>query len=331
MILIISNEYEPTTDLVIDWLISKNACFLRINSEDISQVLQTNKISPTSDLLILNGQEVDLKKINVIWYRRWYDYSNFRVQAPTKHIRQALNEAKEECNNVSSFLFKILSDKTWLTSPFVNKLHNKLYALRMAKSVGLSIPATLITNSKKELLDFYHDNNNSIITKPVGDPYVFVDEKTEDNYKSFTEKVSSAFLKKLNDFFFSSLFQAYLPTKNELRVFYLDGEFYPTAIINSKTTDIKLSVSYGVSKINMVAIQLPEEIAEQLHQLMKILELNSGSIDLLQTEDGNIHFIEVNPIGQFMGYSGSLNYQLDEKIADWLIKKDSYEKAENQI
>lgn len=201
----------------------------------------------------------------------------------------------------------------------------------MAKSVGLSIPATLITNSKKELLDFYHENNNSIITKPVGDPYVFVDEKTEDNYKSFTEKVSSAFLKKLNDFFFSSLFQAYLPTKNELRVFYLDGEFYPTAIINSKTTDIKLSVSYGVSKINMVAIQLPEEIAEQLHQLMKILELNSGSIDLLQTEDGNIHFIEVNPIGQFMGYSGSLNYQLDEKIADWLIKKDSYEKAENQI
>ncbi len=331
MILIISNEYEPTTDLVIDWLISKNACFIRINSEDISQVLQTNKISPTSDVLMVNGKQINFDQINVIWYRRWYDYSNFRIDAPTRHIRQAIIEAKEECNNISNFLFKALSNKTWLTNPFVNRLHNKLYALRMAKAMGLLIPATLITNSKKELLNFYYENGNNIITKPASDPYVFIDEKTGDNYKSFTEKVSKSFLNKLNDYFFTSLFQAYLPAKNELRIFYLDGEFYATAIINSKTIDIKLSVSYGESNVNMAAVQLSEEISTKLNALMNTLQLNSGSIDLLQTEDGKIYFIEVNPIGQFMGYSGSLNYRLDEKIADWLIKKDINEKSENKI
>jgi glutathione synthase/RimK-type ligase-like ATP-grasp enzyme len=187
----------------------------------------------------------------------------------------------------------------------------------------LDTPETIITNKKSELTAFFEKNGRKIITKPIGDPYVFIDPDNGDNYKAFTEIITPKILHKIKPEFYLSLFQNFINADYELRVFYLDGEFYATAIINSKTTDIKLSVSFGVSQINMAAVTLPADIQKKLRLLMGKLSLNAGSIDLLQTAEGKTYFLEVNPIGQFEGYAVGLNYYLDEKIADWLIKNDA--------
>ena len=53
---------------------------------------------------------------------------------------------------------------------------------------------------------------------------------------------------------------------------------------------------------------------------MNKLSLNTGSLDIIKTVDGEFTFIEVNPVGQFMAPSNRCNFDLEKLIAKWLIK-----------
>jgi glutathione synthase/RimK-type ligase-like ATP-grasp enzyme len=46
-----------------------------------------------------------------------------------------------------------------------------------------------------------------------------------------------------------------------------------------------------------------------------------GSIDMIYSKQQEYIFLEVNPSGQFMGYSEACNYQLDRIIAEYLINQ----------
>ena len=52
---------------------------------------------------------------------------------------------------------------------------------------------------------------------------------------------------------------------------------------------------------------------------MADLNLNTGSIDLIKTKNNDYFFLEVNPCGQYESLSFNCNYQLNKKIATWLI------------
>ncbi|MEM1319335.1 MAG: hypothetical protein AAGG75_03715 [Bacteroidota bacterium] len=318
MILIFSSPEEPTTDLVINWLNSKGANYRRIHGEDLLQ--KDFLVDVLNDKIIIGNEEIEMADVNTVWYRRWYKY-RAKVPLKNRHYRQLRHEVVEELNTLSDYIFKVFAQKKWLTNPFVNRLHNKLDALRVAKECGLNIPDTLLTNDKQQLLKFYHRNNKEIVSKAIADPYVYIDDEGA-NYKCYTEKLSYEFIENLGDYFHTSPFQQFIESDYELRIFYLDGAFYPTAIVHSETTDIKLSVSFGKSKVNMIAYTLPDSIKQKLKKTMDALNLNTCSIDMLKTKDGEYYFLEGNPIGQFMGYGAALNYNLDEKVANWLIKND---------
>jgi len=324
MILIISNSAEPTTDMVIDWLISKGANFARINSEDITQLEIGNSLQVGNNNVHIAGTSFNLDEINVVWYRRWYAYSNMQIPGGIPHRQQLIYELREEATEIGYYLFLLLSGKIWLSDPFITKKHNKLFALKIAAECGLPIPQTLVTNCREELCKFYSPDAEEIITKPVGDPYVYTDTDGK-MYKPFTNVINKESLQQIGDYFFTSLFQKRVQAAHEIRVFYLDGYFYATAIMHAETVDIKLSVGFLGDKINMIPYQLPRETEEKLRLFMQRMHLNSGSIDIIKDHQGNHVFLEVNPIGQFMGYSLPANHGLAEKVANWLIKKDNHD------
>jgi hypothetical protein len=55
---------------------------------------------------------------------------------------------------------------------------------------------------------------------------------------------------------------------------------------------------------------------------MKQLNLNTGSIDMAVNTENEYVFFEVNPIGQYGMTSVPCNYNLDKKIAEYLINTD---------
>ncbi|MEM9261789.1 MAG: grasp-with-spasm system ATP-grasp peptide maturase, partial [Bacteroidota bacterium] len=61
---------------------------------------------------------------------------------------------------------------------------------------------------------------------------------------------------------------------------------------------------------------------EKLELLMRKLELNTGSIDLMVSEEGEYYFLEVNPGGQFSAPSERANFNLEKRVAETLIEQD---------
>lgn len=53
---------------------------------------------------------------------------------------------------------------------------------------------------------------------------------------------------------------------------------------------------------------------------MEVIDLNSGSIDMLVSKKNEYIFLEVNPIGQFAQVSYPCNYYIQKEIASELIK-----------
>jgi glutathione synthase/RimK-type ligase-like ATP-grasp enzyme len=77
---------------------------------------------------------------------------------------------------------------------------------------------------------------------------------------------------------------------------------------------------YNSQKPNRtVPYKLPKLIKEKITLLMNKLNLICGSLDLINTNEGGYVFLEVNPNGQFGMISKPCNYQLEKKIATFLI------------
>ena len=68
--------------------------------------------------------------------------------------------------------------------------------------------------------------------------------------------------------------------------------------------------------------KLPDDIEEKLDKLYKKLDLNTGSADFIVDKEGNYVFLEINPVGQFQMTSLPCNYNLEQKIANYLVYGD---------
>ena len=69
MLLIISSEYDVSTDQVIDWLNYYSIEFTRINKEAESLSININN-SETSIKLLTDNRTINFNSISSFWYRK---------------------------------------------------------------------------------------------------------------------------------------------------------------------------------------------------------------------------------------------------------------------
>jgi hypothetical protein len=50
---------------------------------------------------------------------------------------------------------------------------------------------------------------------------------------------------------------------------------------------------------------------------MQQLNINCGSLDFIKNKN-DFYFLEINPVGQFLGLSAICNYLLEKEIAEYL-------------
>lgn len=333
MILIISKDsFEDSTEHVMDWLESFSIPCIRLNGEDIdeSSLLDLSLTENGIDLKI-ESEDLTLKvsDIHAVWYRRWshrkaYESIEFCVnnnhQSNSDKINfKLIKHLDSELRKLSALVFSLFQESIWLSHPR-NSSPNKIEVLLKAIQVGFAVPDTIITTSKTRLESFI-SKHKRIITKSVSEsPLLIWKDKF---YVAYTSEMTSPVIHSLKDWFFPSLFQKQLEKEFELRVFYLEGKSYAMAIFSQSDSNTRTDFrEYNHGKPNRcVPYKLPEEIANKINSLMDILELETGSIDLIKTKNGKYVFLEVNPIGQFGMVSYPCNYFLERKIAECLIKK----------
>jgi ATP-GRASP peptide maturase of grasp-with-spasm system len=326
-VLIISNNYDHSTNVVMDWIKHLGHEPIKINGnsfyENQSSFMQ--ELSNLSDTISINIEGITLNANDVysVWHRKdnSLDYKQNLEDLKNEDLKKTVLEHLEhEYNSSKNAFYSSLKSKKNLGLGVVQDF-SKIDQLLKAKEVDIEIPYTIITNTKNQIKSLF-GKFDRIITKPVRAVFVFNTQinSKELSFLTYTEIIKRSDMSKIPDNFFPSLFQEALQKEIEIRTFYLNGECYSMAIFSQmdEQTNVDFRM-YNTKKMNRcVPYQLPTELEVKIAKLMKSLNLKTGSLDLVKTIDQRFVFLEVNPRGQYGMTSNPCNYNLDKKISEYL-------------
>lgn len=328
MILIFSIQTDSSTCDVIDWLVSEKIDFVRINMDDYT-IVNSVKIEINNNgnniVLLYKDKKIDLEDVKGVWYRRGGSFNlsqsiNWAELNISDIVKQELKlDLWNESKSLINFIHMCLKNKKNINN-FFSSSPNKLLMLKEAVDCGLKIPKTIITSSKSDLIKFINECGN-VITKGIDESLHFGDD--ENFYSVYTEEIVN--LDVVPQKFFLSKFQQKINKVFEIRVFYFFKQFYSMAIFSQEneqtSTDFR---KYDSQKPNRnIPYELPLKEKNKIIKLMKRMDLNCGSLDLIYDKDEEFIFLEINPVGQFGMMSTPCNYNLEKIIAEKLIE---YEK-----
>lgn len=310
MILIITNEADHSTNLVLDWLHAFSLKYLRVNQEDeLATSFENNDI-------VFYGCEFSfsLSEIKCVWYRRGF----LNVKYKYMNDKKLDLFLKEEISKIKEYIYYKLSNLPSIND-YRNSDANKLIVNDIALKIGLNVPFENLISDKKNLDRLR--KKHLLATKSIaGSTMFFFDDFYFVGYTSLINSKS-----KVSKRFFPSLVQKYIDKKYELRIFYMNGICWTMAIFSQLDEQTKVDFrNYNNNCPNRsVPFNMPSKIRKKLIGLMEKLNLNCGSIDMIVTRTNEYFFLEVNPVGQFGMVSNPCNYNLHKEIA--LNLKGNYE------
>lgn len=323
MILIISESHDVSCNYTCEWLKYLEADFIRYNNPT-EHIISNITISNKNDIDLnfkFKNKIINKDTIKVTWFRRGYvklmhAIPPFLIEQENSHLNKYLND---ENKRFIAFSYEYFG-KIIINNPFHYNSH-KLFMLKQAIDNGLSIPPTIITNNRKDVVKF-KKIEKEIISKAIQDVYGY--KKNGKYYVHRTSIIDDAYIKQLPECFGYSLFQKRIKADYELRIFFILGEIYSCAIFGDELGDIRMADANGAPK-RIVTYDLDAAIKEKIVNFMNASGLKSGSLDMMVK--GNDHyFLEVNPVGQYDYVSKNCNLFIDKQIAIKLIEIDNEKK-----
>ena len=317
MILLLSSSGDLNLDYVIEWLEHYQYPYYRLNADDLLRYPMEVSYDPPR--LVVNGTALPLEDIHAVWYRKFGNFrrTGFYVENEPNFNPTAVIQLQNEFYAFLAAVMALFRHRFWLTKP---KGVSKLNVLTRAMDLGIKVPNSYITNHAPVVNRLSEEEE--LISKSVFEPLFL--RQPNGVYNMFTRVVDEDTRESLPEQFFPSLVQHKVEKAYEVRAFYLDGDFYCSAIFSQRDSQTAVDFrEYNVENPNRFnTYKLPQEMEEKLHKLMLDLDINCASLDIIRGRDGEYYFLEVNPTGQFGMVSKPCNYNLYKIIAEKLIKHD---------
>jgi MvdC family ATP-grasp ribosomal peptide maturase len=313
MILCITHSRDfYNIDIFFEYLKSKNIPYFRLNSDKINNNQKISISENGFELTDESGNTVHSKEITAVWHRK-----SWQIDIP-----QELDEAfrkifLKEYSTLRYNLLTALENVPWI-NPFENENKidgNKMLQLNIAQKHGLTVPKTIFSNDADKITAFFREYcNGKMVAKLHG---VISKSMGGENLLS-TNIINEDSLENIADVeYCPMIFQPYIEKEYELRIVYLDEEFFTGKINNSENADWRIAQgNYFWSEYH-----LPENIKQNLTAMMKEMGLYLGAIDIIKGKDGQYYFLEVNPQGEWGMLQKDLNFPIAQRIADNLIKR----------
>lgn len=314
MILIISENNDTSTNIVIEWIVNLGYPFLRINPEDKVKIelLEIDNFT----LSINNSKKIKYQDITSVWFRRGYlNFTQKFEYTENKFLNHLKNHLKKEYEAYREYVYFLLLQKKCIGN--IKNYHiNKFKQLYLAEKCGLLIPKSIFLSKKKELLSF-----DNLVTKSSN--YVLDFTHYGRSYMTYTEKINNKDLNHIPENFMLSFCQENIEKKYDIRAFYFDKSFYSMAILSQMNENTKVDFrKYDYMHPNRrISYELDSLTKSRVINLMAELKLLSGSLDFVLDTSDRLVFLEVNPIGQFGMVDFPCNYGLHEMIARFLTEK----------
>lgn len=314
MILIISEETDKSTDIVIYWLISKGINFLRLNPSDRISIRNLQFLNGKVDFDIFTEHTaISFSDIDAVFYRRGFlNIDDIKFHGFDSNIKDLEHFLKMEITILTNFIHYALERKKSIGN-YSKRSINKLETLYLASYYGLKTPATWILSKREELSKL----PDQLITKNLFEPISF--KSADYSVSSPTFAVNKE--QECSESFLYSLFQSKIEKLFELRIFFFKNMFFAGAMFTQANPKTRVDFrNYDDEKpTRIIPFELPNYIREKLLSLTAKIGLDTGSIDMIYSTDCDYYFLEINPVGQFGMVSYPCNYHIEKQIAEYLI------------
>ncbi len=296
MLLVLTNSEDATADYLQSRLCESSVPFIRINTDS---VIDQSELSyqPKEPLLHIGRRWHKPHDFSNVWYRRPEKLKSVNIPESPEG-RSVLDEWTE---SLEGFLAHI-PRRRWMNHPAANALASrKLEQLSTAARLGLPIPDTILTQDPEELKRFFEKHSGEVVAKPLGKAYIQRSENEADSL-IYTNQITAADLDNLSDLAdCPTLFQRCIRKASDLRITFVDGEMHAAELIakdsnGQQRCDIRRN---NMEDVQYRCVTLPARMSSKLRKLVSFYGLRFAAIDVVIGIDGEWHFLEVNPNGQW--------------------------------
>ena len=317
MILCITHSADfYTIDIVQHALQQSGIPSFRLNTDEFAVNSRLNynmQRDHLSACISTGNQQVSAAEITGVWYRK-----SWKLKVPADLDPAYQDIFTKEYQSYLRIFFNQLRHVPWMNKIETDHTvgNDKLLQLSAANAAGLTIPRSIFTNDPENIRSFFQSCNGNLIVKLHGSL-----SKSMDGNSAFfpTTRLQPNDLDRLDQLAYCPMiFQEYIPKDYELRVVYVDGDFF-TGMIPYEGNEATDWRAIRDRQFVWQPYQLPQQVCEKLTAMMQQLDLTFGAIDIIKNKEGDYVFLEVNPQGEWGMLQKYLDHPIGETIAQKLI------------
>ncbi|EML9734721.1 hypothetical protein P4310_17400 [Bacillus thuringiensis] len=226
--------------------------------------------------------------IHSIWWRRPQ-----KIKFPTEIVDPQAKRHINDSHNSLLYAFLHTMERRTVNSVTASyRADDKALQLLVAKSCGLSVPNTIVSNNYEQIFTFT-SKLEKVVVKPLTMLWGCFAEACiidKDFVKHHRQEIELT----------PTIYQEIIDPAIDLRVTVI-GDKIITARIKKNNPVAKESIDWRLDVTSeCISEELPETISKKILLFMRELGLTYGAIDLRRTEDGTYYFLEVNTAGQYL-------------------------------
>ncbi|HEV2964145.1 MAG TPA: hypothetical protein VG649_20120 [Candidatus Angelobacter sp.] len=178
-------------------------------------------------------------------------------------------------------------------------IHNKAVQLRLARSCGLRVPRTLLSNSPGRIRTFLDHNPNRTIGKGFT-PHVW--QRENEDGVSVTETFELTPDRLPSDevlTYAPGIYQEMVAKQFDIRMVLMGHRVYSFALHNPKKA-LDWRQDAGLGNIQVEIVPTPPDVENGILAFAQKAQICFGSVDFAVDKDGHWWFLEINEQGQFL-------------------------------
>lgn len=313
MILIVTNERDLTTDYIVLELRRRNIAFCRLNSERLpgAKILFNPRWGEDGWIIEIDDRVINFTEVTAAYFRR----------PGTPSIPDTLSDSavrrycEVEWGAVLTSALNSLGDR-WLNSPLaILAAENKPRQLSIAYKLGFVVPDTIITNDINYAQSFM--SSGTSVGKPLREALLTGDDEERVIFTSRLEALDESDEKRVSAA--PIIFQREIVKAADIRVTVVENQVYAVEILSQEHDETEVDWRRG-SRPDLIhrCLKLPETISQKCVDLLRLMGLRFGAIDLALDTVGNYWFLEINPNGQWAWIETRTGLPLTQSIVDAL-------------
>jgi hypothetical protein len=298
-VLMISTKLDPHVDAVLTRLEQRGIPSFRLNTDHFHEDYRIGMSDePTGTIRIADR-----------WGRSClfpHDVRSVWMRKPEPALPPAgvedegvINYVNEEMRELLGFL-PMDTRVPWINSPDENRRHQRKFPqLRLARSVGLRVPRSIITNDPEQAEAFFRLCPDGVICKPLSMGSHYIEGQ---HHVAYTRRVppSEFAALKASISLCPTYLQEAIAKDHELRVTIIGDALFCCRIDSQDVSGAEQDWrAVDTIKLPHRIVSLRQDVADALRAYLRHCGLRFGAFDLIVTPAGEHVFLELNPNGQW--------------------------------